>query len=136
MSHTPTRRGVMVGTVAFAIIPALRILPAKAAPAIHDIRIRNFRFDPEHITVRLGDILRWTNLDLAQHTATATKSKGKSTDKSRGKSAGKSAGKNGWDTGKIAKNASARITVFTDMATDYVCLFHPNMKGTITFETP
>ena len=49
--------------------------------------------------------------DLAPHTATAMEF--------------------GWDTNELTKDQSAEITVTNEMETDYFCVFHPHMKGSI-----
>jgi len=78
---------------------------------MHQVTIRKFAFEPQRIQVRAGDTIRWTNEDLAPHTATADEL--------------------GWDTGEIAKGQSHEMTANKDMETTYFCVFHPHMKGSI-----
>jgi plastocyanin len=105
-----TRRQALVGAVASAAAISLLSRTGAANPSkVHEVRIKSFRFDPEHIQVRLGDVIRWTNRDLAPHTATADEF--------------------GWDTEKIARGSSADVTVTEGMETRYSCAFHPQMKG-------
>jgi plastocyanin len=78
---------------------------------VHQIKIKSFKFDPEIIQVKVGDVIRWTNTDVAPHTATADKL--------------------GWDTQGIVKDESGEITVTADMETSYFCVYHPHMKGEI-----
>ncbi len=112
MEKTHSRRTVMVGAVATAAVPTLSRKNAQAAePVVHNVRIKAFAFAPDHIEVSIGDTIRWTNEDLAPHTATADEF--------------------GWDTEEIMANASAEIVVTEGMETTYFCAFHPNMKGAI-----
>ena len=105
-----SRRSVMVGAAALAA--ALIPVPLAAdQPAVHEVEIKSFKFHPEVIRVRGGDSIRWTNKDVAPHTATADES--------------------GWDTGELARNETAEIQVTEGMETSYFCVFHPHMKGRI-----
>ncbi len=110
MDKTYTRRGVMAGAAASAAV--LTVAPACAqAPAIHDVEIQSFKFDPPSLQVQVGDTIRWTNHDLAPHTATADNF--------------------GWDTAEITTGESGEIVVTEDMETSYFCAFHPHMTGTV-----
>jgi len=111
MSRLPiSRRDAIVGAAAAAVVPFSPALATKL-PTTHDIAIESFRFEPQNIQVRVGDSIRWTNHDLAPHTATATEF--------------------GWDTGELQQNQSATVTVTEAMEASYFCAFHPHMKGTI-----
>jgi plastocyanin len=78
------------------------------APRTHEVAIRNFKFDPDTLTVRARDSVRWHNYDFAPHTATA---------------------KGVFDSGNIAAD-SIWSTVVEAGRDDYTCALHPNMKGT------
>ncbi|MGC3937952.1 plastocyanin/azurin family copper-binding protein [Roseobacter sp. EG26] len=110
MSIRITRRSVLAGAVASAAVP-IRALRANAdtGPKIHHVRIKSFKFEPAHITVSIGDTIRWTNEDVAPHTATAIEA--------------------GWDTKQLLKGESAEIIVTDAVETSYYCTFHPHMKG-------
>jgi len=110
MGGTLSRRSVMGGAAASAVVLTAPTLKA-AAPKVHDIAIKTFSFDPELVQVAVGDTLRWTNQDLAPHTATADEF--------------------GWDTEELAKDETREITVIEGMETSYFCVFHPHMKGAI-----
>ena len=106
------RRDVLVGAAACAgALTSLSKESLAASSKKHDIRIKSFKFEPQHIVVKVGDTIRWTNDDLAPHTATATDA--------------------GWDTGEIVKNDTRSVQVTEGMETSYFCAFHPHMKGTI-----
>lgn len=112
MKNAATRRAVVKGVTASAVA-LLTGQPAIAAkqPDIHNIAIKRFKFEPEHIQVQVGDTIRWMNEDLAPHTATADEF--------------------GWDTGELIKDQAKEITVTVGMETNYFCAFHPHMKGSI-----
>lgn len=110
MHNTPSRRTVIAGAAASAV--ALCATPLRAAePTIHEVNIQGFAFDPPLVEVRVGDIIRWINRDLAPHTATADE--------------------RGWDTAALSQGATGDITVTDGMETSYFCVFHPHMKGAI-----
>ncbi len=112
MAKTIIRRDILAGA---ATLVAACAIPFRgsvgAAPKIHDVTIKSFEFEPGHLVVRSGDTIRWTNADLAPHTATARDM--------------------GWDTGEIGKGDTGSIVAFEGMETNYFCAFHPHMKGTI-----
>jgi plastocyanin len=71
------------------------------------------RFEPATVTVRPGDTVVWKNKDLVPHSATA-------------------AGK--FDSRQIAGSRSWTWTAGAKGRYDYVCLYHPGMKGTVVVE--
>ena len=87
---------------------ALLVLAA-SAPAIaetHTVVIDGMQFQPATLAVRRGDTVVWHNKDLVPHTATV---------------------KGGFDSGK-----QWRWTVRGDGRIDYICTYHPAMKGSLT----
>ena len=112
MPRLITRRQVTKGVVATAAaLIAAHGQRAQALPMVHEVKIKSFVFEPANIQVRVGDTVRWTNLDLAPHTATADEF--------------------GWDTQTIEQNETAEIIVEKGMETSYFCAFHPHMKAKI-----
>ncbi len=110
MQRVYSRRNVVARAAASAVV--LTALPLRAQdPVIHDVQIKAFKFDPKVVQVQIGDTIRWTNQDLAPHTATADEF--------------------GWDTEEIAKGETGEVVVTKDMETSYFCAFHTHMKGTI-----
>jgi plastocyanin len=105
-----TRRDIIAGAAAVAVAPIPQALRANA-PVIHEVAIQSFQFDPAILRVRVGDTIRWTNHDLAPHTATADQL--------------------GWDTGTLERDETAAIKVTAGMEVPYFCIFHPHMKGRI-----
>ncbi len=73
--------------------------------------MKGLAFALARIEAKVGDGIRWTNADLAPHTATAT-------DKS-------------WDTGPIKKGESATVEVTEGMTGTCTCRFHPHMRGEV-----
>ncbi len=110
MPRTIMRRTFLGGAVVSATALTFSARAEQAAK-VHEVTIKRFTYEPEQIEVRVGDIIRWTNLDIAPHTASAD-------DLS-------------WDTKELKRNESAEITVEDGMVLTYFCAFHPHMKGTV-----
>ncbi len=92
---------------------AAAALPQLASAATtHQVDIEGFKFVPASLEVAVGDTVVFTNLDRAQHTATAN-------DRS-------------WTTPTLRKGASAELTIVAGMEGGYFCAIHPNMKGALT----
>jgi plastocyanin len=82
-----------------------------AAPAIHTVIVEATRFEPDILTVRRGDVVRWINKDPFPHTVTALGS--------------------GFDSKIIAPNKSWRYTPRKKGVFAYFCTLHPTMKATL-----
>lgn len=78
---------------------------------LHEVAIEGFQFVPAELTIAAGDRIRFTNHDVAPHTATAT-------DQS-------------WDTGRLGRGDSAEVDIMDGMVTTYFCRFHPKMVGAL-----
>ena len=102
-----TRRSVMIGLSAIAVLPAL---PARAATD-HAITIKGMKFTPADLTVAVGDTVTFTNADSAPHTG--------------------SADDGSFETGKLSKGKSATLTIAGSGDFPYHCNVHRNMKGVI-----
>jgi len=76
------------------------------------VRIENFGFQPEILTVPRGATVEWKNADIVPHTAT-------------------SVDKKAFDSGQIPNGGSWHITVKEPGTFEYQCTLHPNMKGTL-----
>src|SRR5258708_8780543 len=55
---------VLVGWCGFLALVA----PSRANTV--DVAIQNFQFTGQHLTIQLGDTVRWTNMDGTTHSAT------------------------------------------------------------------
>jgi len=81
----------------------------------HDVSITdNMQYNPEDLTINVGDTVTWTNNDGGGHTATST------------------SGPESFDSGNIASGGAWSFT-FTEAGTyDYKCDYHSSMTATIT----
>ena len=55
-------------TLAFLLVGMAMLAPAQAGE--YEIRIEGSAFDPDNITIALGDTVTWTNYDSSKHTVT------------------------------------------------------------------
>jgi plastocyanin len=90
---------------------ALAVAAALAASAPHEVKIEGMQFKPAALTVQRGDTVTWRNGDVVPHTATA---KGK------------------FDSGNIGAGQSFSRKMDQPGEFDYVCTYHPGMKGKVT----
>ena len=101
---------VVAAIVSTAATPAQ---PVAAEGQTHRIKMERVSFAPAEITVRVGDTLEWDNSDIVAHTATSKEA--------------------GFDVNVPTKrNGSAVIKAAGTI--DYICRYHPNMKGRIVVE--
>jgi plastocyanin len=84
------------------------------APRTIDVSIMSFAFTPSALTIRIGDTVRWTNLDATAHTATSV------------------SGPESFDTGQLAQHETGSHTFTHAGSYSYHCVNHPFMMGTIT----
>ena len=103
-----------VALAAAALAPPLALAQTAggASPRHHVVEIRKLRFVPAALTIRQGDTVEWINHDIVPHTATQSET--------------------AWDTKKLTKGQSGRITFSQPGLAAYFCVFHPGMKGEIT----
>lgn len=102
------RRTFVRGALGGALIP-LSPGPIAAQGELREVSIRNFVYEPETLAVKPGDQIRFTNHDLAPHTATADDGS--------------------WDTGTLEKGQSVELTVTEEWTRDYFCAHHPAMTA-------
>lgn len=82
----------------------------------------NACYNPEFVTVNLGDFVTWTNDDGSSHTST---------------SGTPEAGPNGvWDTGTITATNSYSVLMDTKGFQHYYCTIHPWMRGVVEVVEP
>ena len=84
----------------------------RRAPRAAVVRASNFAFAPVTLDVAVGDTLVFTNADIVPHTTTALDG--------------------AWDSNTIATAATWRVVARVAGRHEYVCTFHPTMKGTVT----
>ena len=105
----PSRRGL---SIALAAALALTFFAASARAADVDVKIDNFVFTPQTLTIKPGTTVTWTNGDDIPHSLVASQ---QGLFRSRA-----------MDTGE-----TFRFT-FTSAGTfEYFCGLHPHMKGMI-----
>ncbi len=78
------------------------------------VTIAKMAFSPTEISAKVGDTVEWVNKDAFAHTATVQGS---------------------WELILPVKK-SGSITFNKAETIDYLCRFHPNMKGHITVTAP
>lgn len=78
------------------------------------VLIKDFEFKPEKLQISVGDTVTWVNMDSAPHTATSNDE--------------------GFDSGSLSEDESFSFTFEEAGNYDYICTFHPNMKGEIIVE--
>ena len=87
-----------------------------AAGAADTIRIKDFLYDPDPVTVKAGQEITVVNEDSAPHTVTQ-----------EGDSPS-------FDSDTVKGGASGSLTFSKTGTYAYYCLFHPTMKGRVTVE--
>jgi plastocyanin len=98
---------VIAGLLALAVAPG--------ASADLGIDIKGFTFDPQVMTIHVGQSVSWTNSDPQNHTATADDGS--------------------FDTGTILNGDTSAGVQFTTVGTfPYHCRIHPSMTGTVVVE--
>ena len=81
-------------------------------PSPFVVHLKNYAFVPATLTVPVGALVEFQNDDSVAHTVTAT-------------------GKEAFDSGNLDGGAKFKHTFSKAGRFDYVCAYHPNMKGTI-----
>lgn len=83
-------------------------------PVTHTVVIEGMQFTPTTLTIRSGDSVMWVNKDIVEHTATTPAS-----------------AKRSFDSGMIAVGKSWKRSFKASGTYDYICTYHPTMKGVI-----
>jgi amicyanin len=105
-------RGLRAATLAAAVAVAAAYLPARAAET--EVKIDNFSFAPERITVKAGTTITWINEDDIPHTVASSAKPFKS---------------------KALDTDDKYSFTFTTPGTyEYFCSLHPHMTGTVVVE--
>ncbi|MDQ3413293.1 MAG: ScyD/ScyE family protein [Chloroflexota bacterium] len=78
------------------------------------IDIKDFAFHPAEVRIPAGTVITWTNSDVVAHTATAPDG--------------------AFNSGNLNPGESFSFTFDTAGTFDYICTYHPFMKGTIVVE--
>jgi plastocyanin len=102
------RRRLLIAAGAGVAIAARGHHAVAATP--HVITIDGFEYKPAALTVKKDEVVEWRNSDPVPHTATA---------------------RGAFDSGEITPGKAWRLTASAKGRFDYVCSFHPTMKGTL-----
>jgi plastocyanin len=90
---------------------AAKTAQPKAKAASTTVEMSNTSFQPQNITVKVGDTVTFVNKDDIAHTATA--------------------GDKSFDSGTLDAGGTFEFKATKAGKIDYVCSFHPGMTGTI-----
>lgn len=88
--------------------------PTPAAAATDTIRIANFIYEPDPVTVKAGQKITVANSDSSPHTVT------------------EEGGSPSFDSGTVKGSQRGSVTFSEPGTYKYFCQFHPTMKGTVT----
>jgi glucose/arabinose dehydrogenase/plastocyanin len=95
-------------------------VPSNSPNKVTIVGVRDLQsYDPNPIDIKVGDTVTWINADLAAHTVTSGKDYDPLT-------SGKI-----FNSGSIISNGVYSHKFTTPGVYDYICLFHPNMKGEV-----
>ncbi|MGH9311257.1 MAG: cupredoxin domain-containing protein [Vicinamibacterales bacterium] len=83
----------------------------RSKPTTHTVVMEATGFTPAALTIAAGDAVIWVNKDPFPHTATSKPGK--------------------FDSGSVDAGKSWKFTARTKGEFDYLCTFHPTMKGTL-----
>jgi plastocyanin len=127
-------RQLGVGSAALVMAASQLLLPCPAASSfspiakaaersksphsrdkVYTVLISHFKYQPDTLTVHVGDIVEWKNSDIVPHSATAVNRKV-------------------FDSGSIGVGASWSFTAVNKGTYDYSCILHPNMKAKLVVE--
>ena len=108
------RRAARPGWIhALALASAAGMALAADRPATHTVVMKATSYMPPVLTVKVGDTVVWRNEDFFPHTATDS---------------------GVFDSKSIAVGASWKYKPKAVGEYDYICTFHPSMKGTLKVE--
>lgn len=85
---------------------------AEVNTAKNEISIKGNAFDPDNLSIKVGNIVTWTNNDSYAHTVKALKGE--------------------FDSGNMASGGTFSLTFTNEGTYEYICGIHTFMKGTIT----
>ncbi|HTH81063.1 MAG TPA: cupredoxin family copper-binding protein [Ramlibacter sp.] len=95
---------------ALAVALAVAVTGAALAASTHEIKIEGMQFPHATVSVNRGDTVTWRNNDVVPHTVTAP---------------------GRFDSGAIAPGKTFSRKMDRPGTYDYVCTYHPGMKGRI-----
>jgi plastocyanin len=114
LAHAPYAGGLRKAVAAIAALLAVAAIGRLAYGEEQAVKIDNFTFGPQTLTVPAGTTVKWTNQDDIPHTVTSTTKAFKS---------------QALDTGD-----NFSVTFTTPGVYEYFCSLHPHMTGKIVVE--
>ena len=96
-----------------AVVVAAATNAALAKGTAHTVVIDGVQYSPAALTVKRGDTVTWVNKDPFPHTVTAP---------------------GAFDSKDIAAGAKWKYVARKAGTYDYICTYHPNMKGVLKVE--
>ncbi|AEH60783.1 PKD domain containing protein [Methanosalsum zhilinae DSM 4017] len=103
---------ILVILIALSLFGMHSVASQDSEPREFEVLIQGFDYDPSEIIAHVNDTVVWTNMDTVRHTVTADE----------------------FDSGDLDQGDSFNYT-FTEPGTyDYVCIYHPGMRGTVIVE--
>ncbi len=82
------------------------------AEGTREVVMKDFKFEPAELTVKVGQSVSWRNEDDAKHDAYSEE--------------------HGLDTNDIGKGGEVTFQPDKAATINYICSIHPQMKGTLT----
>jgi plastocyanin len=114
MKKNVGRAAIFAGLLQLALIGSLAAAATPAAAGDATVKIDNFTFAPQSVTVKTGTAVTWINEDDIPHTIASTNKAFKS---------------------KVLDTDGKFTFTFTTPGTfEYFCSLHPHMTGTIVVE--
>jgi plastocyanin len=98
------------GRISLFACLAFGLLSVPARADTIQVTIDKLEFTPAEVSAKVGDTVEWINKDTLAHTATAT---------------------NGHWNVTLAPKKNAQAVMKKSGPVDYLCRFHPNMKGRV-----
>jgi plastocyanin len=105
---------VLAAVAATGFMPGITAAATGPKSTTHTVVIEAMRFDPQELTVKVGDTIVWINHDPFPHTATAVGRQ--------------------FDSHEIASQRSWKYTASRTGVFIYACSLHPTMLGTLRVE--
>ncbi len=99
-------------SIAIVISALLASAALAAEPAEHEIAMKNVKYSPANLEIKVGDTVIWTNEDDHDHTVVADD--------------------DSFESEKIGRGETFKHTFKKKGKFKYSCSYHPRMKGTIT----
>jgi plastocyanin len=94
-----------------SLVGVLLIGARPAAPKSYALRIEQYEYKPETLTVALGDTVVWENRDIVTHTVTSDNAP--------------------WDSGDLDTKKHYRLIASERGRTAYHCEIHPAMHAVL-----